>query len=251
MTQPSKIVLIAALEREISGLVKGWEEHQIELPNRQFKAKYWRHGDAVALAVGMGWEKAFAGTKVAIEAFRPELVTSIGFSGSLVSELKVADILVPAQVIGSKTGAVHPIGTGTSTLVTVPGVVGGREKAELAVQFGAHAVDMEAAAVAESCKAAGVRFAAIRSISDGIGDEMDFVGRFVAPDGFRTGAFVAYIAIRPQLWGALVRLAANSQRAADSLTKALQEFVLQPERFLQTRSIAGVEDQGAASLARK
>lgn len=251
MTQLAKTVILSALEREISGLVAGWEQRTMEAAGDAFRAKYWRRGDVVALAVGMGWQKAIVGTKVAIEAFRPELVTSIGFSGSLVPELKVGDIFIPAQVIGSKTGVVHPIGIGAGALVTVPGVVGSSEKAELAVQYSAQAVDMEAAAVAECCKAAGVRFAAIRSISDGVGDEMDFVGAYVTPDGFRTGAFLAHIAVRPKLWGALVKLAANSKRAADSLTKTLQEFVLQPDLFLETHPMAESGNQGSAKLARK
>jgi adenosylhomocysteine nucleosidase len=251
MSDPAKVVLIAALEREIRGLSQGWEQRWVEDAGKGFKAKYWRSGDVVAIAVGMGWDRASRGTKVVIETFCPELVTSIGFSGSLSPRLPVGSIFIPAQVVGFKNGDSYSTGVGEGTLITAAGVAGVRDKAEMAERFGAVAVDMEAAAVAGAARDSKVRFAALRVISDGVEDEMDFVGAFVTPAGFRTGAFLAHIAIRPKLWGALLKLAANTQKATEALTKALQEFVCEPDKFLVTRSVAVSKPQVAAKLARK
>jgi nucleoside phosphorylase len=248
MNQPAKYAIVSALEREISGLVKGWERCGID----GLKSKCWRQGEFIAAVLGMGWDNAFEGTKVVIEAFRPELVTSIGYSGSLKSELTVGSVFVPAQVIGFKTGVTHQTGFGRGTLVSVAGVAGLREKQAIATQCAAWAVDMEAAAVAEVAQACGVRFAAIKSISDGVDDEMDFVGEFLRPNGFKTGAFLAHVALRPKLWGALAKLAGNTQRAAESLTEALKEFVAGPEQFLAGNSYQPlVESPSAAQSARK
>ena len=227
MTDSAKYVVIAALEREVAGLVTGWKPCRIE-----GLKSCWQRGEFAVVVVGMGWERAFLGTKVAVEAFHPELVTSIGFSGSLSTELVVGDIFIPAQVVGFKNGVAHTTGFGRGTLITASGVVGVREKAEMAGRYGAQAVDMEAAAVAEAAKANGARFASLRAISDGVDDEMDFVGAFVTPEGFKAGAFLTHVAMRPRLWKALGKLASNTTAATRSLTAALQSFISGPERYL-------------------
>jgi adenosylhomocysteine nucleosidase len=230
MTAPAKYVIVAALETEIAAFVRGWERFEVE------GLKCWRRGEFVTAVAGMGWERAFRGTKVVIEAFCPELVTSIGFSGSLSTDLVVGSIFIPAQVIGFKNGVAYQTGFGRGTLVSAAGVVGSKDKAEMAVRYKAQAVDMEAAAVAEVCESEHVRFAALKSISDGIEDEMDFVGRFVTADGFKTGAFLAHVALRPGLWKALAKLSRNTSRATQALTTALQEFTVGPERYLAQSS---------------
>jgi len=245
----ARYVIVSALEREISGLVKGWEPCSVA----GLKSKCWRHGETVVVALGVGWDKAFGGTKVVIEALRPELVTSVGYSGSLSSELAVGSVFIPAQVIGSKNDGAHQTGFGRGTLVTTSGVAGVGAKRELAARYGALAVDMEAAAVAEAAQASGVRFAAVKAISDGVNDEMDFVGEFVTPEGFKTAAFLVHVALRPKLWGALVRLGSNSQKALEALTVALKEFVAGPEKFLaETANQPSLEAlPSAAQSARK
>lgn len=222
--------MIAALEREIAGLVRGWQRESAG------KLNGWRNGQTIAFAVGMGSDKAFTGTNVVIETFRPELVTSIGFSGALSTELPVGSIVVPAQVVGFKTGEAYEAAGGAGVLITAAGVVGANDKAEMGSRYGALAVDMEALGVAKAAKVARVKFAAIKAISDGVSDEMDFVGTFVTPDGFKTGAFLAHVAVRPKLWKALKQLAENTQKASDSLKVALREFVAGPEAFLAQHS---------------
>jgi len=247
MTASAKYVIVAALETEIAAFVREWE---------RFEAgglKCWRRGEFVTAVVGMGWERAFRGTKVVIETFCPELVTSIGFSGSLSTKLGVGSIFIPAQVIGFKNGVAYQTGFGRGTLVSAASVVGSKDKPEMAARLNAQAVDMEAAAVAEACANAKVRFAAVKSVSDGIEDEMDFVGGFVTPDGFKTGAFLAHVALRPRLWKALVRLSRNTSQATQALTAALQEFTVGPERFLvQSANESSLEAApGVGQSARK
>jgi len=251
MSDGTKIVIVAAMEREISGLVQGWEWRWLDIPEGGFKAKCWTRGQVAAVAVGTGWERASLGTKVVIETFRPELVTSVGYSGSLTSELAVGDLLVPAQVVGFANATIHRTGLGDGILVTAAGVAGAAEKAELARRYGAVAVDMEAAAVAEVAAAAGTRFAAVKAISDAADDRMEFLAAFVSPGGFRTAAFLAHVASRPWLWGAVARLGRNSQKAAATLTKALQELAAEPEKFLEQYAQPGGFAQSTAPLGRK
>jgi nucleoside phosphorylase len=243
----AKYAFVAALEMEVAAFVRGWERLEVE------GLRCWRRGQFVTAIAGMGWDKAFRGTKVVIEAFCPELVTSIGFSGSLSTNLRVGSIFIPAQVIGFKNGVTYKTEFGRGTLVSADGVIGAKDKRELASRFGALAVDMEAAAVGEACANGNVRFAALKSISDGVEDEMDFVGGFVTPEGFKTGAFLAHVALRPRLWKALAKLSSNTNKAQEALTNALLEFSDGPERFLADKSdqISLDAVPGAAQPARK
>ncbi len=245
MSSPRKLLLIAALEREVACLVAGWKSSEIDVQG-EFRAKCWTQDDVAVIAGGTGWDRAAKATKVSIERFQPDLVTSVGYSGSLTPALTPGALFIPAQVIGFKNDVDVRTGAGEGILLTVAGVAGSKEKAALGTAQQSQAVDMEAAAVAETAQAAGVRFVAIKAISDGSGDRIEFVRPFVTPDGFRTGAFLAHVAVRPWLWGAVAKLARNSRLAEATLTAALKEFVAQPEGILKRRTSPGVLQQNGA-----
>ena len=97
------------------------------------------------------------------------------------------------------------------------------QKSKLARAYNAQAVDMEAAAVAQSAQAHDLRFRAVKAVSDEAGFAMPPMARFTSPDGtFRSGSFAFYAAIRPALWSTVVRLARNSAQASRSLCDALR-----------------------------
>jgi len=84
-----------------------------------------------------------------LEAFRPGRVIAAGFCGALVPELKVGDIVESPHIF------------------TADRIVGDpAEKARLAAESGARAVDMESSAIAEVCAERGLPFTAIRAVSD-------------------------------------------------------------------------------------
>jgi hypothetical protein len=106
---------------------------------------------------------------------------------------------------------------------------------------------MEAAAVAEIAQAHGCRFAAVKAISDDAATEMDFVGRFVEPSGFRTGAFLAYVAPRPRLWSAVRQLRINSERASSNLSSTLANILSSSEGVIG--ALAAFAREHAVSIA--
>jgi hypothetical protein len=108
-------------------------------------------------------------------------------------------------------------------LVTLDRVAGKALKQQAAAEFGAWAVDMEAAGVAAVAEGSGTEFAAIKVISDGAGEDLGFLSSFVQPGGFETGRFVAFIALRPGLWPAVATLHRNSKLAATALQYAVGE----------------------------
>jgi adenosylhomocysteine nucleosidase len=82
---------------------------------------------------------------------------------------------------------------------------------------------MEAATVARIAQAHGLKFHAIKVISDDASFELQELARFATEDGqFREAAFAAHATLRPQLWTKLFQLAGNSKRALQSLTTEIE-----------------------------
>jgi len=221
MSMPREAI-VAALEREVWPLVKDWRVSEREHEGKQFK--FFESDDEVLVCGGIGAQAARRATEAVIALYQPERVLSVGFAGALDSSWKVGTILMPAQVIDAQDGSHVDGGPGKYVLVSVAAVASVEQKKKLAKAYGAQAVDMEAAAVARGAQARGVGFSAVKVISDDMDFELPSMEKFIAGDGqFRTGKFVAFVAIRPWLWSPVRRLQKNSAIAARALCKFLQD----------------------------
>jgi adenosylhomocysteine nucleosidase len=153
-------------------------------------------------------------------------VLSVGFAGAIDSTLKASAVFEPRTVINVADGVRTDTGSGQGTLVSYAAVAGREQKQRLATAYGAAAVDMEAAAVAEGAQARGVEFAALKAISDAADSSMSATERFVASDRqFRTLNFALHVAVRPWLWRATITLARNSARASRALCAAIEAYL--------------------------
>lgn len=230
MPNTAKIAIVAALEREVRPLIKTWRPVEREFDGRKFK--FFENQRAVLICGGMGPEAARRATEAIINLYAPVLVQSAGFAGALDPTLKVGTVLTPICVIDAKDGSRIEAGVGHWVLVSADHPVGVKQKAKLAEAYWAHAVDMEAAAVARAAQAHDITFIGLKAISDEADFEMPPVERFIASDGrLRTGAFAAYLAIRPWLWLRVLQLARNSSIAATALCEWLQQYNQDPEEF--------------------
>ena len=165
-----EIAIIAALEREIWPLVRHWRASEREYSGRHFR--FFESEKRVAVCGGMGPRAARRATEAIISLYRPSLVQSVGFAGALDHSLRVGDVFEPRLVIDAGDGSRSDTGSGSGILVSFTSVAGQEQKARLATAYQAQAVDMEAAAVAKGAQAHGVRFAAIKVISDEAGFRM-------------------------------------------------------------------------------
>lgn len=216
-----EVAIVAALEREVAPLVRRWRVVDQEHGGRKFR--FFESGNAVVVCGGMGFEAARRATEATIALYRPSVVLSVGFAGALDEKLRVGDLLEPRYVVDARDGSRTDTGSGSGVLVSSPAVAGAEQKAKLAKSYGAQAVDMEAAAVAKGADARGLRFAAVKAISDEVGFAMPPMDRFIAADGsFRARSFALYAASRPFIWPDVLRLAQNSARAARALSAMLQ-----------------------------
>ena len=220
----SKIAIVAALEREVRPLVKGWPAERILCGSGNLRL--YTSDSAAAVCAGMGAGAARRATEAVLARMTPSLVISAGFARALISDLRVGDIVIPAEVVDLEKKKSFPTLFGAGQLWTSSQVVENSAPPE-GLQLGeCKGVDMEAAGVAEVAAARGLPFVAIKAISDEADFKMPPVGAFIREDGgFRTAAFLLHISVRPRTWQSVAALAINSSLAAEKLCRALQSFI--------------------------
>jgi adenosylhomocysteine nucleosidase len=221
MSMP-KIAVVAAMEREVAPFVKDWPSTRREFEGQTFK--FFEKEGTVVVCGGVGAEAARRAAEAVIILYEPGLIISAGFAGALDPTLQVGDTLTPRHVIDAADGSRTDAGSGEGILISFETVADTQQKARFATAFGAHAVDMEAAAVARAAEAHAVKFLACKVISDRSDTHLPPLAPFIAQDGrFQTGKFTTYIAFRPWLWKGLWRLASDSMKAAQALGFSLEK----------------------------
>jgi adenosylhomocysteine nucleosidase len=210
--------IIAALPREVAPLVKGWKSEK--LPGN--RTLYMRDNVVVACA-GMGPSQVALAVTAARALLPLTEVISVGLAGACNPALRVGDVVRAGVVIDRNTGERFLDEQYESVLVSTSTILSIAEKERLRVAYGAAAVDMEAATVARLARAHGLKFRAIKVISDAADFNMDGLSGFATEDGqFREGAFALHAAVRPWMWGRLMSLARNSSKAVTALNEAVR-----------------------------
>ncbi|HWR37175.1 MAG TPA: hypothetical protein VN622_15030 [Clostridia bacterium] len=227
MSARPQLGIIAALKREIQPLIRSRKFERATAAGSNF----FRSSTAVVVCCGTGCGAARHTTNVLVETFCPEVLISIGFAGALDARMKAPAVFVPEYVVSEQSGAEFRSAFGYGRLVTAAAVANVDKKRELAARFNAQAVDMEAAAVAEVAQQQGLKFVAVKVISDDLASDMSFVGQFITPKRFRTAAFLSYVAVRPRLWPAVNELRTNSSRASIALREILELIIEKPEKL--------------------
>jgi adenosylhomocysteine nucleosidase len=229
-----KLAIIAALDRELHSLIKHWPSTTITRESRQFT--FYESNYAVAVCGGIGPEAARSAAQAAIITYTPHLLISAGLAGALTPELRAGETIFPAVVIDSQDGSRHQTSIQTArlgnsplartVLLSSPQIASAAQKQQFAKYYAAHALDMEAAAVARAAQVHNLPFLAIKSISDELNFELPAISRFIRNGQFRTKAFILHVGLRPWLWLRVFRLARNAKIASENLCAWLRESVL-------------------------
>src|SRR6266478_1883109 len=229
-----RIAIVAALERELRPLIQGWPATRYQRQDHVFT--FYEREYAMVVCGGIGAESARRAAEGAIVHYSPELIISAGIAGALVPELHVGDTIFPATVIDAQDGSRvetvipdAPLGhtaVGRTILVSYPEIASSAQKRRLAKSYGAHAVDMEAVAVARAAQAHNLPFLALKAISDELDFELPEMSRFIRSGEFDSTRFLLYLAPRPLLWPRVVQLARNTRIASENLCAWLRESVL-------------------------
>ena len=220
---PAEVALIAAMRRELWPLIKTWNR----LASDGFIEMY-VHGEVFAICGGIGAAAARRAAETAIRMCEPRLLVSVGFAGALDPNYKVGATIVPATVINMSTGQKFDTSWGRGVLVSSSDVIGLFDKRAARQQFGATAVDMEAASVAQVAREQGIAFMAMKAISDDAEFSMPSFDRFVDEQGrFHAASFMATHLLLPRSWPAIAHLAINCRRASQNLCQLLAHHIEQ------------------------
>jgi len=215
----TKFGIVAAMEREIGPWARQCKRLRVA-----GNLVFYEGGNAVAACGGIGKTAASRAAEQIVEVYQPAVLVSAGFAGALKREFKVADLLLPSEVVDLESGRRFPTGKGEGILATSGTILSKAQKAQLATS-GATAVDMEAAAVAEVAQRRGLEFLAVKAISDELDFELPEMGGFIAGGKFRAAQFITHVALRPRMWPVVRKLAANTACAADALSQALDTLL--------------------------
>jgi len=180
----------------------------------------------------MGAAPAAAAAHALVAGYGPELLISAGFAGALDQKFAVGDLFAAKFVVDAATGrrfvthATEGEERGLEvTLVSAPAMASAEDKTELRSRFGAQAVDMEAAAVAEVADSYGVPFVAIKAVSDESSFPLPRLQDFITDEGkFLTARFAAHALWRPQSWVTIWRLRRNAAKASAALCRWLAQY---------------------------
>lgn len=214
--------IIAALPREIAGLVRGIRP---ESQGKQDGIFIYRLESGLAVCAGMGGERVTLAVQAALEHGAVSKLVSTGLAGGCDPAILVGTVIEPRIIVDTLSGVrfLSANSGAVGTLVTTHAVVGVKEKQRLFASYSATIVDMEAATVGRLAEAHGLPFQAIKAVSDGHDFELGSLSRFCSHKGhFRTSAFALHTALRPQIWRKTMRLGAGSQRALQALTEVLK-----------------------------
>jgi adenosylhomocysteine nucleosidase len=219
-----KVGIVSAMQREVGPMLKHWQEGLLEYDGRKYTV--WRTVGAVYIESGIGHGPAIFATRALVGNQRPDILVSAGFAGALTRLLTVGESIAPGTVIDASTGKRFNLHSGTGVLVSASVIADEAEKTQLAARYGAQAVDMEAAAVAQVAEESGLPFCAVKTISDELGFPLPPLKAYVSDDGqLEMGRFAANMAIRPGYWPSLMQLARNSKKASAELSSALEQLL--------------------------
>jgi adenosylhomocysteine nucleosidase len=184
---------------------------------------------------GVGSVSAAAKIATLLAGDRPRVVISSGYAGGLDPQLKISDLLLatnfsaPGLVALCREPAgdrrVPVFGWLTSQSAAVESVA---DKAALADETGAHAVDMETEAIAAACNAAGVPLLSVRAISDPASQPLPvpFEHWFdLARQRPRPLALVSYLARQPSQIAPFARFVRGLPSARLALTGFLVDLL--------------------------
>jgi adenosylhomocysteine nucleosidase len=222
----NKVAIIAAMERELTPLVRGWKRATLSSSERTFSL--FESNDVLAVIAGIGCRNAELAARAVVQQYRPSLLISAGLAGALIRSLKVGSVFTPSVVVDATDGAEYRcVADGNHVsggiLVSSAEIAGAEAKKELVTRFHGLVVDMEAAGVAKVAQQEQIGFRCVKAISDEADFAMPPMARFIATDGtFQSGRFAAWAALRPWQWARITALARNSRRATAALCDRLR-----------------------------
>jgi adenosylhomocysteine nucleosidase len=219
--RPTRVGLLAPMPSEFAPLVKA-------LSLQRTASGYIGAAgsiELVAAKTGIGTRRAAQATDRLLDAAPVDHVMVVGIAGGM-GPSQVGDLIYPEVVVDKDSGTEYrPWHLGDvqsqGRLVTHDDFDMQPEECDALVAAGFIAVDMETAAIAGVCERRGVKWSAVRAISDLVGVTPGDVIGLANPDGTpNVGASIRYLVTKPWRIPQLVRLGIDAKAAANGAAAA-------------------------------
>lgn len=244
-----KLAVITALPAELWAVraALGQTRREWHIGRSAWRSSVAGH-EVLAIEAGMGFENASRTAEDIVRAEYPDLVVSAGYCGGLTPDLLIGDVVVAARLFvaqddrldeeptrpadSSMRFAAHSIPPErlfSGQYVSTPHMLPKRRLAALLPpdMKNPAVVEMESAAIARVAAVNSIPFAAIRTVSDTLGEELGFsLDEFCDEDmNIRLVRVLKTCLAKPHIIPQLFRLSSNSRVAAGSLTRAVRKFL--------------------------
>jgi len=232
--------IVTALPIELSAFLSKCERpHRYKSGGLVFRGGRYDGIRVAIVEAGMGFVRARNATTALIDAHTPDWILSCGFSGALLPEMHVGEIVMANSIVDQHGQELHQSLNAESN--PTGGLYVGRvltademvrtieEKRQLAEQHAAIAVDMESLAVAQIARDRKKNFMAIRAISDDMSSDLppEVLSVVGATGAVRLGAALGSLVKRPESAKEMWHLRSNAKIAAESLATFLDGVIHQ------------------------
>ena len=222
------IAFVCAMPMELKPLTKKLALRKTTVEGVEVRSGTLAGREVVAIVTGMGTKLATQATEQLLNVLDVERVVVFGITGAVENDTPIGTLILPEVVVDSATGSEHrpaPLGAGTphgkmwttDVINTDLDVIAG-----LRAQ-GVVSLDMETAAIAQSCERRGVPWSVFRCISDRATDGSidDEVFRLSNQDGTpNPAAIIRYFVLHPNRLPRMARLAKGAMRATETAADA-------------------------------
>jgi adenosylhomocysteine nucleosidase len=220
-THPDRVAVLAPMISELRPVVKAFSLQRRDIGELPAHTGTLGDVEIVAVKIGMGTAAAAAATERLLDATTVDHVLVVGIAGGVLPGVEIGDMIFPSRVVDHATGAEYvpaglAPGEASGTLLTSDEFFVDPVELDQLAGRGVVGLDMETAAVAAVCERREVEWSVVRSVSDRPGEVPAGVVDLAGADGTpNLGKAAAFMVTRPWKIPELVRLARNSQRAAN------------------------------------
>lgn len=217
----ARVGIVAAMFREVHPLLRTMKPLKF-LPDK--RVRLYEDDQKVIAYAGMGINPAAIACQAVLATGELAAIASVGWAGGLNPSASEGRVVEPSSIVNGNSGERFSANGSGGTLVTVERVAGLEEKRQIGEKFGGDYVDMEAVVIAECAHQAGVPFYCFKAISDAHDARLPDMNRFNRKGKFSVWRFMAYVGVRPAIWGAISDMSQASLRSRDALCKRLEEW---------------------------
>ena len=217
----ARVGIVAAMFREVHPLLRTMKPLKY-LPDK--RVRLYEDDQKVITYAGMGIDLAALACRAVLATGELSAIASVGWAGGLNPNASGGQVVEPSVVINGNSGERFSANGTGGTLVTVERIAGLEEKRQIGERFGGDYVDMEAAGIAECAREAGLPFYCFKAISDAHDARLPDMNRFSRNGKFSVWRFMAYVGLRPSIWGAISDMSQASLQSRDALCKRLEEW---------------------------